>query len=203
MADPALLAIDANLETPTIKTIIENCYDRRIPSKMSPDYSYTIPHTLLVAWYEPTSVSKSTKIMDAIQAIFTRDEGNGDYRALLHPAPVSFVSPNILELTQLFTEAKDDRRKLVDSTRWWSTLDAFDVSANFHSDLARLSRLSVSDTPQGKEQTLSFIVQDGIAQMAVHLLPFFQHLVIKCGDKGEYNQAILTDTSPKPYLTQV
>jgi pseudouridylate synthase / pseudouridine kinase len=32
--------------------------------------------------------------------------------------------------------------------------------------------------------TLSFLTEDGIAQMAINLLPFFQHLVIKCGERG-------------------
>lgn len=32
--------------------------------------------------------------------------------------------------------------------------------------------------------TLSFLTEEGVAQMAINLLPFFQHLVIKCGDRG-------------------
>jgi len=32
--------------------------------------------------------------------------------------------------------------------------------------------------------TLSFLAEEGIAQMAINLLPFFQHLVIKCGERG-------------------
>lgn len=36
----------------------------------------------------------------------------------------------------------------------------------------------------GTTGTLSFLTEDGIAQMAINLLPFFQHLVIKCGERG-------------------
>lgn len=32
--------------------------------------------------------------------------------------------------------------------------------------------------------SLSFLTEEGIAQMATNLLPFFQHLVIKCGERG-------------------
>ena len=46
--------------------------------------------------------------------------------------------------------------------------------------LARLPASPHSKTPG----TLSFLTEEGIAQMAINLLPFFQHLVIKCGERG-------------------
>ena len=50
-------------------------------------------------------------------------------------------------------------------------------------ELEHLARLPVS--PHSKTAgTLSFLTEEGIAQMAINLLPFFQHLVIKCGDRG-------------------
>lgn len=50
-------------------------------------------------------------------------------------------------------------------------------------DLELLSRRDASDhcASQGN---LAFLVENGVAQMAINLLPFFQHLVIKCGDLG-------------------
>jgi len=50
-------------------------------------------------------------------------------------------------------------------------------------NLEQLARRNVSDQDSSKG-TLSFLVDEGIAQMAVNLLPFFQHLVIKCGERG-------------------
>lgn len=50
-------------------------------------------------------------------------------------------------------------------------------------ELDNLARLPVS--PHSKMTgTLSFLTEEGVAQMAINLLPFFQHLVIKCGDRG-------------------
>jgi len=46
--------------------------------------------------------------------------------------------------------------------------------------LAKLPASSHSKTAG----TLSFLTEEGIAQMAINLLPFFQHLVIKCGERG-------------------
>lgn len=50
-------------------------------------------------------------------------------------------------------------------------------------DLEHLSRVNVTDKDPSKG-TLSFLLDQGAAQMAVRLLPFFRHIVIKCGDKG-------------------
>ena len=50
-------------------------------------------------------------------------------------------------------------------------------------ELEHLARLPAS--PHSRiAGTLSFLTEEGIAQMAINLLPFFQRLVIKCGDRG-------------------
>jgi len=50
-------------------------------------------------------------------------------------------------------------------------------------ELDRLARLPASAHSR-TTGTLSFLTEEGIAQMAINLLPFFQHLVIKCGERG-------------------
>ena len=50
-------------------------------------------------------------------------------------------------------------------------------------ELDHLARLPAS--PHSRTTgTLSFLTEEGIAQMAINLLPFFQHLIIKCGERG-------------------
>ena len=53
----------------------------------------------------------------------------------------------------------------------------------FRQDLELLARESIvdGDTSQG---TLAFLLDQGIVQTGVKLLPFFQHLVVKCGERG-------------------
>lgn len=48
-------------------------------------------------------------------------------------------------------------------------------------DLLARAQASPEDPSKG---ALSFLANQGVAQMAVNLLPFFQHLVIKCGHLG-------------------
>jgi len=57
------------------------------------------------------------------------------------------------------------------------------IGSEFRMGLEQLSRRNACELDSTKG-TLSFLVDNGIAQMAIHLLPFFQHLVIKCGDRG-------------------
>lgn len=66
---------------------------------------------------------------------------------------------------------------------WWSTVDRFGLGSQFRTDLMQLAKRTVSDTVPGLG-TLSFITDRGFVQMAVNLLPFFQHIVVKCGRLG-------------------
>lgn len=50
-------------------------------------------------------------------------------------------------------------------------------------DLEQLSRRNATDLDVSKG-TLAFLIDQGIAQMAINLLPIFQHLIIKCGERG-------------------
>ena len=74
-----------------------------------------------------------------------------------------------------------DPWQLTSHDYWWRTIDNFRIGTEFRSSLEQLAR---QDAGSNSGRTLSFLVDQGVAQMAVNLLPFFQHLVIKCGDLG-------------------
>jgi len=120
-------------------------------------------------------VMKSTAILPAIKN--SLDEFGPTQ------VPVTFSSPNLLELAQMYQVAREDPLDLMAHPVWWSVIDDFSLGAGFRMDLEQLARRDVSDHDVSKG-TLSFLVDQGIAQKAVNLLPFFQHLVVKCGDLG-------------------
>ena len=66
---------------------------------------------------------------------------------------------------------------------WWSSIDSFSLGSAYRTDLERLAKRRVCDKDTSKG-TLAFLLDEGVAQMAVNLLPFFQHLIIKCGERG-------------------
>jgi pseudouridine-5'-phosphate glycosidase/pseudouridine kinase len=120
---------------------------------------------------EPTSVIKSVSILPSISSTL-----GSKFRG----SPVKFASPNLLELKELFETARTDPWELTSHEYWWKTVDSFQIGTEFRSSLERLACQDAGSNGR----TLSFLVDQGVAQMAINLLPFFQHLVIKCGDLG-------------------
>lgn len=125
----------------------------------------------LIFGSEPTSVIKSVSILPAISSALGSN---------FHGSPVKFASPNLLELTELYKSARSDPWELTSHEYWWKTIDDFSIGTKFHLSLEQLARQDAGSNGR----TLSFLVDQGVAQMAINLLPFFQHLVIKCGDLG-------------------
>ena len=83
----------------------------------------------------------------------------------------------------MYQAARDDVFDLTSHPSWWQTIDNFGISHQFRMELEHLARRSVFDEDTSKG-TLSFLLEDGIAQMAINLLPFFSNLIIKCGERG-------------------
>ncbi|OAX44241.1 hypothetical protein K503DRAFT_852805 [Rhizopogon vinicolor AM-OR11-026] len=151
---PKLLAVDGNLSPETLEAIVSECFRNGID-----------------VFFEPTSVVKSAFILPAI----TRNLDQPSW------SPIAFASPNLLELAHLYQQAQ-----LLDLTShdgWWRVIDDLGLGSKFRMDLELLSRRDASDHCPSKG-SLAFLVEKGIAQMAINLLPFFRHLVIKCGDLG-------------------
>lgn len=98
-------------------------------------------------------------------------------------AIISYAAPNTLELARMYEEAVAGKHELTAQSHWWKVVDEMAIGSEFRMDLQQLARLDACLHDRAKG-TLSFLVDKGIAQMAIHLLPFFQHLIIKCGDRG-------------------
>ncbi|TFY67141.1 hypothetical protein EVJ58_g1812 [Rhodofomes roseus] len=155
---PRIVAIDGNLSPETVTTLVDTCRQDGIAT-----------------FYEPTSVPKSTNIFPAIAASLGRVDSTSSV--------ISYAAPNSLELARMYEEAVAGKLELTAQSHWWKVVDDMAIGSEFRMDLQHLARLDacIHDRAKG---TLSFLVDKGIAQMAIHLLPFFQHLIIKCGDRG-------------------
>lgn len=123
---------------------------------------------------EPTSIIKSTRILPAVASSLNSVQGR---------SPVTYATPNLLELKHMYQACRSDPLDLTSHSVWWQVIDDFGLSSQFRMELEQLARRNVSDEDASKGK-LSFLLDDGIAQMAVNLLPFFQNLVIKCGARG-------------------
>ncbi|KAJ3734792.1 indigoidine synthase A-like protein [Lentinula guzmanii] len=121
-------------------------------------------------FFEPTSIVKSTRILKAVETTMSSST-----------SPIDFISPNLIELQEIFAVANE--KDLFAKPEYWTALDNFSLTSRYRMDLEHLCRANVSDEDPSKG-TLSFLLDQGLAQMAVKLLPFFRHIVIKCGDMG-------------------
>jgi pseudouridine-5'-phosphate glycosidase/pseudouridine kinase len=188
---PGLVALDGNLSEDTIRAVVKHCYAQDTEGRFS---FLWLCQSQLIGYFsllvrdhcgspvvtesptsEPTSIPRSASVFPAVAAIL--DE--------LDPSrsPVTFTSPNMLELAHMYAAASAEPFTLTSHNSWWKTIDAFSLGAEFRMDLEQLARQRASehDSTRG---SLSFLVEKGLAQMALHLLPFFQNIFIKCGDLG-------------------
>ncbi|KAK1233041.1 hypothetical protein PQX77_003844 [Marasmius sp. AFHP31] len=118
--------------------------------------------------FEPTSVMKSSSILQAV----SENLDNGE-------PPITYITPNLLELQHIFKTARETY-DLFSRDAWWRAIDGFSVGTQYRNDLEHLSRIKGPND----SSSMAFLLQDGVAQMALNLLPFFTHIIIKCGSLG-------------------
>ena len=169
--------MDGNLSPETISDLVQYASERNISSKSVPMWLISrkagIHGVSMIAWYEPTSVIKSIRIHPALHT---------QYQGTSSLPPISFISPNIFELEHLFRYIRDppldqaSRINLSSFPRWFETIDSFELGTNFNEEISRLRRSGPG---------LDFLAQKGVMQMTIQLLPFFQHIIVKCGSQGQ------------------
>ena len=82
----------------------------------------------------------------------------------------------------MYRVANTDEWPLLSHRLWWDAIDRFNLGSEWRMDLDQLSKQQACpDTDKGD---LSFLTKNGIAQMAINMLPFFQNIIIKCGERG-------------------
>jgi len=151
---PSLVAMDANVSPAMLKALVQHCNANNIQT-----------------FFEPTSVFKCASILPAISSALGSD---------FDGSPIKFASPNLLELAELARCFRAEPREPTMHDHWRRSVDKFSIGLEFHRSMDRLSCENVGTN--GK--TLSFLAERGITQPVINLFPFFQHLVIKCGDLG-------------------
>jgi pseudouridine-5'-phosphate glycosidase/pseudouridine kinase len=124
---------------------------------------------------EPTSISKSTRILPAVASAIGIHTGQ---------SPLALAAPNQVELVHLYraSQALADENPAYDA-HVWETLDSFRLGTDWRTDVDLLARQPVS-TRADDPSRLGFLVQDGVARMAVNLLPVFERLIVKLGAQG-------------------
>lgn len=112
--------------------------------------------------FEPVSVAKAARL-------FHKDNTTITNRNVVPGHIVNLASPNRFELTALFNAARE--ASMFESEEWWTVIDSFGLSGSSSRD--RLSAVVGRD-----------LVEEGLAQQCIQLLPFIPNMVVKLGRKG-------------------
>ena len=130
--------------------------------------------------FEPVSTAKSRRLFHDASGV---DAAIGPNQTIPNNA-ISLACPNRLELSAMYTAARETL--LFDSPEWWNVIDAMGLSPSGSRE--RLAAL-----------TSGALVDEGIPQQTIQLLPFIPCLVTKLGEAG----ALLTQLLPAgdPRLT--
>jgi sugar/nucleoside kinase (ribokinase family) len=112
--------------------------------------------------FEPVSNEKGARLFHRSAKAVTGDDVFPSHK-------VDLASPNLYELEAMYAAARE--AGLFDSPRWWDVVNHMNLSASGSRDVL-VRRLGVE------------LVEKGVPQMMLQLLPYVPWLVVKLGSKG-------------------
>ncbi|OAL22762.1 hypothetical protein AYO20_11111 [Fonsecaea nubica] len=131
-------------------------------------------HQALVA-FEPVSIAKAARLFDKDNSAIVSANVVPDH-------VVSLASPNRLELTAIYNAARN--ALMFESEQWWNTIDSLGLAGSGSRD--RLISVAGLD-----------LVERGVPQQCIQLLPFIPNLVTKLGHKGCLLACLLRPGDPR------
>ena len=135
--------------------------------------------------FEPVSIQKSQRLFRSPLKLI----GPND---VVPANRISLATPNSLELKSMYNVARDEF--LFDSEQWWDVVN----NLNMSSAGSRDKLIAITNTE---------LVDEGIPQQSIQLLPYIPNLVTKLGSKGclltmllRAGDERLTDPDHAPYV---
>ncbi|KAK4946891.1 hypothetical protein LTR10_014033 [Elasticomyces elasticus] len=144
------------------------------PEILSSIFKAAKAHGAMIA-FEPVSIAKAARL-------FNRANKAVANTSVVPNHTVSLASPNRLELAALYNAATE--ALMFESEQWWKVIDSFGLSGSGSRD--RLVSIA------GPE-----LVEEGIPQQCIQLLPFVPNLVTKLGPKGCLLTSLLRRTDER------
>ena len=122
--------------------------------------------------FEPVSITKSGRLFDQQAKLGT----------VLEKASISLCSPNKLELAAMYHTAA--RTGMFESDAWWDCINALNMSSS--EERSRMVHMTSSD-----------LVNQGIPQQSIQLLPYVSTLLVKLGSEGVLLTQLLRPDDPR------
>jgi pseudouridylate synthase / pseudouridine kinase len=125
--------------------------------------------------FEPVSTAKSITIWNKRHpAVDTKD--------CLPRHALNVITPNQFELAAMHTAARDNG--YFDSQEWWTAVDSFGLSSS-------------GTREKFAHITSSALVEQGIPQQCMQLLPFVPNIVTKLGSEGVLLAQVIRENDPR------
>ncbi|WEW57984.1 hypothetical protein PRK78_003451 [Emydomyces testavorans] len=167
------------------------------PEAMSRWISLCKSHGIKIA-VEPVSAPKASRLFSQTTTENTKSRESAD-KLIFHPsntAPtnhlIDIITPNRYELASMHVAARE--AGLFDTPEWWNVINSLSLPSAGSRD--RLASLTSAD-----------IVDEGIPQQSIQLLPFIPCIVAKLGNQGVLVTQLfrgedprLTDPEYAPYI---
>lgn len=128
----------------------------------------------LATWLDAAKTMGAKTAVDPVSApksvrVFSREAFNLEVPAIFPHHKLHLLAPNKIELTTMHETARANG--IFDTARWWKVIDALGIPASG----ARAAYESIG----GKA-----LVDEGLPQMSVQLLPLCPSIVVKMGEEG-------------------
>jgi pseudouridylate synthase / pseudouridine kinase len=125
--------------------------------------------------FEPVSTAKAVRLFNSTSPAITANDTLPDH-------VLNLAAPNAMELTAMYMAAREQR--YFDSDVWWKAVDSFGLSdSGSREKLTSVTNLA--------------LVEQGIPQQALQLLPYIPNLVIKLGPDGCLVVQVLQSNDPR------
>lgn len=122
--------------------------------------------------FEPVSVAKSTKLFQSSSLELSAFPNH----------KIHLATPNSYELSAMYQAAK--AQGYFDRADWWATIDGLGIPST-----GARTKLALATTPQ--------LVDQGIPQQAIQLLPFIPSIATKLGSEGVLLTQLLPANDPR------
>lgn len=125
--------------------------------------------------FEPVSAAKARRLFD-------KDAGIIKHRNVVPKHMVELATPNDIELSTMYTAARE--ADLFESEAWWQIIDALGMSSSGSRD--RLVAITSGE-----------LVDQGVPQQSIQLLPFLPCILTKLGPQGVLMTQLLRPEDPR------
>jgi pseudouridine-5'-phosphate glycosidase/pseudouridine kinase len=132
--------------------------------------------------FEPVSVAKGSRLFKPATALSNTDVLEVKQLGVFNQNVIDLMAPNAMELAAIHSTARDSG--LLEDDVWWTVIDKMGIpSTGIRSRLVDVSSIE--------------IVDKGIPQQAIQLLPFVPCIVTKLGLKGVLLTMLLSGDDPR------